>query len=359
MSERTGRVVPCLRTALLAVISCMAGALATHAQSHAELMRFAGEMADRGSWREARYRWESVRSQRPDDAKVLNNLAVVSEVMDDRDGALELYRQAALLAPGGEDIEENLRRFRHFWRYNHNWEPDDTAIASAASPSPAPAGEAGEHGEQQNKKKKEKSKTARVVVRLPVPPRIEVRDDEKLLVTSFRTGENILLDTNHEMVEFLRGEFRKYTPLEVLDIDPPPAIPEQTVEDLLANVEFWQYLGRNFEAGLIVSGVVSYTREDISGFRDVDVVSVETGQKVRQNQFVEQEEFRYVVDLFFMDGPTGTVRFRDRLQRAVVFQGQQNDPIAAFYTLSESIAADILAVVAPRIREDSRVIFLR
>ena len=48
-----------------------------------------------------------------------------------------------------------------------------------------------------------------------------------------------------------------------------------------------------------------------------------------------------------------------RLQRAVVFQGQSNDPVAAFFSLSESVAADVLAVVTPRVREDSRVIFKR
>ena len=92
-------------------------------------------------------------------------------------------------------------------------------------------------------------------------------------------------------------------------------------------------------------GVVSYTRNDVSGFRDVDIISAETGQKVRQSQFVEQEEFRYIVDIFFLDGATGELLFRDRLQRAVVFQGQSNDPFAAFFSLSESIAADVLAVV--------------
>ncbi|MDB4324885.1 hypothetical protein N9971_00925 [bacterium] len=207
--------------------------------------------------------------------------------------------------------------------------------------------------------KKQKGKTARVTVRLPVPPRLEIRGDEKLLVTSFRAGENAMIDTNNELVDFLRGEFRKDTALDVLDIDPPPAIPEQTIPDLLANREFWQYLGRNFDSEIIVSGVVNYTRDDLSGYQQVDVISPSTGQKVRQSRFVEQEEFRYVVDLFFMDGPTGTLLFRDRLQRAVVFQGKSNDPVSAFFAMSESVAADVLAVVTPRIREDSRVIFKR
>ena len=68
---------------------------------------------------------------------------------------------------------------------------------------------------------------------------------------------------------------------------------------LLANREFWQYLSREHGADLIVSGVVTYGRADVSGFRDVDVVSSRTGQKVREMRFVEQEEFSYGdVDFF-------------------------------------------------------------
>ena len=34
-------------------------------------------------------------------------------------------------------------------------------------------------------------------------------------------------------------------------------------------------------------------------------ISPTTGQKVRQTQFVEQEEFSYDLDVFFIDGGTG------------------------------------------------------
>jgi hypothetical protein len=194
---------------------------------------------------------------------------------------------------------------------------------------------------------------------LPVPPRLVLDGSEQVLVTSFLSEETNLLDTNRELVRFLRSEFRKYTEHTVPEINPPPAIPEQTVEDLVANHEFWKHLGRNYDSDLIVSGVITYDRVDISGFQDVDLVSSTTGQKVRRNRFVEQEEFRYALDLFFIDGATGTLRFRDRLHRNVVFQGLQNDPIAAFYALSESIASDVLAVVTTRTRADTRTIFKR
>ena len=39
------------------------------------------------------------------------------------------------------------------------------------------------------------------------------------------------------------------------------------------------------------------------------------------------------------------------------YVGQANDPLTAFYDLSERIAGDVLSVVSPRSREDMRVIF--
>ena len=166
-----------------------------------------------------------------------------------------------------------------------------------------------------------------------------------------------MLDVNRELVRFLRSELRKNTELAILPVIPPPAVPEQTLGDMIANAEFWKYLGREFGADLIVSGVMLYDRRDSSGFRDVDVISPTTGQKVRQSQFVEQERFKYELDIIFMDGKTGELLFRDRVQRSAVFRGTQNDPITAFYELCESIAPDVLAIVRPRTREDVRFVF--
>ncbi len=353
MPSRIRLGTPSLKTLRIALSVCLLASLAlvgaapVSAQSVPEVMAFAADMAERGSWREARYRWELAEDKRPGEPKVLNNLGVAYEVMGDTTVAREYYRAAAAAAPGDPSVQENLRRFTHFWRQVWNEEDGDAGTEEIVG--------YGEH--LQGKPKKLKGKPIRVQVGLPVPARLEIRGDEKLLVTSFLAGENNLMDTNRELVRFLRAEFRKDTELDVLEVNPPPAIPEQTVEDLLANYEFWRYLGRNYESEIIVSGVIQYDREDLSAFQNVDVYSERTGQKVRRTQFVEQEQFMYFVDLFFIDGKTGTLMFRDRLQRAVIFQGTMNDPINAFYSISDSIAADVLAVVVGRTRADTRLIF--
>jgi hypothetical protein len=316
-----------------------------------EDLRFAAEMARRGNWREARFRWEQAARQQPDNPRLRNNLGVAAEALGDIEQARTQY-QAALSRSRDENIEDNLRRFERFWRSRPA--PGEPAPANDAAPEdPMPPGAA--VGEPV----KGDGKPMRVTVALPVPPQLDPGGARTLLVASFLTDDSALLDVNRELVRALRTEYRKHTELDVLEITPPPAVPEQTLEDLIANSGFWTHLGREYGADLVVSGVVTFERRDASGFQDVDIVSPTTGQKVRTSQFVEQEQFVLAFDVLFMDGRSGGLRHRDRLQRSAVFRGTQNDPLTAFYELSESVAPDMLAIVNGRTRDESRVVFKR
>lgn len=310
------------------------------------ILRFAADMARAGNWREARYRWELADREQPGNPAVLNNLAVAAEALGETDQARDHYDRALSLSGGDERIRDNRSRFLR--TLEERAEGEDSSGEDAAPP----AGGGGAGGSSAPK-----GKPLRVTVSIPLRPRLELDDAESVLVASFRAPESSMLDINREIVRFLRSEFRKHASLEVRDVVPPPAIPEQTIEDMLANHEFWRHLSREYEADLIISGVVQFGRRDASGYQEVDVISPATGQKVRQTQFVEQEEFRYDLDVFFIDGATGALLFRDRMKRSVLFRGEMNDPITAFYELSESIAGDVLAVVAPRRRVESRVVF--
>lgn len=302
--------------------------------------RFGVTMARDGNWREAHYRWERVAHARPDDPKVRNNLAVALEALERPEEAREEYLRAARLSSGDSRIESNLSQFERFWA----WALEDEADGEE---EPAP----------QASDRNGKGKTIKVGVALPVPPRMDLAGDRTLLVASFLSDENVLIDSDREIVRFVRSTLRKAGTIEVLDVTPAPAIPEQSVEDLLANAEFWKHLGREYGADLIASGVIRFDRTDHSGYRNVDVISPTTGQKVRRTAFVEQEKFVYDVDLFVMDGDSGALRHRDRLRRSMIFEGSQNDPITAFFDLSESVSEEILAIVSPRSRTETRFLF--
>ena len=59
--------------------------------AYIETMRFAAEMAKRGNWREAKYRWDKAELLEPGNPRVLNNQAVALEAMGDSEGARKLY----------------------------------------------------------------------------------------------------------------------------------------------------------------------------------------------------------------------------------------------------------------------------
>lgn len=317
-------------------------------QATVDLMRFAARMAESGNWREALFRWEQALRFVPNHPRILNNLAAAYEVLGQPDLALRLYEEAVRRSRGDEAIRQNASRASRFW--------ERARSAEGSSEGKEDAGSSAADGRQTGRAKR--GGALRIEVRLPLPPRLDLGGARTILVASFRTDDTELLDANREMVRFLRAELRKHTSLLVLDVTPPPAVPEQAVEEMVANRVFWSRLAREHGADLVVSGVLHYGRQDASGFKDVDVVSPLTGQKVRRAQFVEQERFLFEVEVFFF-GSTGELRFRDRFQRAAVYQGRANDPLTAFHELSGSVVGDVLSVVAPRTRTDQRLIFRR
>jgi len=334
-----------------------------------DTMEFAAEMARDGNWREAKYRWRSVLEGDRQNPRLLNNLAVACEALGQLDEATSYYEEASTHGGGDDRIRGNYRRFTRFVEMVHPERVENGGDGSPATPADAndgadsaealAASTASGGGRNPRNEKKKKGKTTTVSIQLPVPPRLDVDGMSSMLVASFVAANSSFLDVNRELTKYLRREFRKRSPLEVIEAIPAPAIPEQSLEDLLANSTFWKHLAREYGADLIVSGIVDYDRSDVSGFRDVDVVNSSTGQKVRQTRFVEQEEFSYGIDVIFMDGASGTLLFRDRMSQSAVFQGSQNDPIAAFYEMSGAMAGDVLGVITARTRVEGRLIFKR
>ncbi len=325
-------------TALCIFIVLLAGGFPTPAdESPKRALQFAADMAKTGNWREAQFRWEALARAQPDNPRILNNLAVAAEALGLPEPAREHYQRALALDPGDTRIESNQLRFERFWS------KADSDLGAKLDP-------------KQERKTSGKGKPIKITVQLPVPPRLDLAGARTVLVASFLSDDSALLDINRELVRFLRGKLQK-SPLEVLEVTPAPAVPEQTLEDLLENAEFWQHLGREYGADLIVSGIIEYGRRDASGFQDVDRISESTGQKVRSTEFVEQEQFTYRLDVIFMDGASGALRFRDRLQHSAVYRGSQNDPISAFFQISEAMTPDLLAIVTVGSREDPRVVF--
>ena len=297
---------------------------------------FAAEMARKGNWREAMFRWRNAEKTDPDSPAILNNLAVALEVRGEIEEAGEIYARLSELSAATPGIAFNIRGFNRFWK-------KELAVASG--------------GKKERLSPAITKGSLAVEVPLPVKPQLDVSDMGNILVASFLVQETDLLDINREIVRFLRSEFRRSTALIPLDVTPAPPIPEQTLDALAANRKFWQHLGNRHGADLIVSGRVFYDRRESSGYEEVDIVSPATGHKVRQTRFVEMEDFDFNVELLFVNGASGELLWRDTVKRKMRFQGLNNDPITAFHQLAETIVGDVLSIVSPRRRVETRIIY--
>lgn len=97
---------PLLLTLLLPV---SAGASTAKADNE---VRFGIDVAKRGLWQEARFRFERAVELSPDNASALNNLAIALEQQGDFVRAREAYEKALKLKPGSVYIQQNFDLFR-------------------------------------------------------------------------------------------------------------------------------------------------------------------------------------------------------------------------------------------------------
>lgn len=95
---------------LLSVL--LAAGAAQSASSSGEELRFGIEVARKGLWQEARFRFQRAVELDPDNASALNNLAIALEQQGDFDGARAAYEKALELKPGDLYIQQNYDLFR-------------------------------------------------------------------------------------------------------------------------------------------------------------------------------------------------------------------------------------------------------
>lgn len=196
----------------------------------------------------------------------------------------------------------------------------------------------------------------RVGIELPVPPRINTLAVRKILVARFVATEHASLDTGREFVRFVRRELAKGTKFEVLDVD-PPALPEQPAEELPRNSTFWKHIAEEYGADLVISGRIGFTTSDRSGFVQEDVISPVTGQKVRRTVFAEREEYVLDANLWFFKGANGAFLYEDTFRDTQVYDGKSNDALQIFFNLADRMTPDLLGILVPQKRQESRFIY--
>lgn len=82
----------------------------------AEQLKFGVNMARRGLWSEALFRFKQADRIDPENPRILNNLAVAYEATGQFDEALALYRRALERHPGDQELRRNYTRFIEFYQ---------------------------------------------------------------------------------------------------------------------------------------------------------------------------------------------------------------------------------------------------
>jgi len=215
------------------------------------------------------------------------------------------------------------------------------AAALLATPTPAAA----------------KVNEIRVTLQVPTRERIDLTGIRRVVVTQMIVDQETAdVDLGRELVDVLRRDLRRRTRLEP-DGDPPPALPEQPLTELLANTGFWRRLADQHDADLVIAGETSYRTADRSGYEQVDAISPTTGQRVRRTVFVEREAFILDLRLFFLRGSTGELLYEDHFNAEETRTGHGYDRLAALLDLYDQMADDIMGIVSPQPRQVQRTIF--
>ena len=199
--------------------------------------------------------------------------------------------------------------------------------------------------------------TIQVQVTLPIPERIDMTGIDTVLMTRLvLLTDNPRVDLNREMVGLMKRELRKKSPLQVLDVDPPP-LPEQSLDELTANAPFWKEMGEKYGADLILTGSLGYEVTDRSAFVQEDFISPTTGQRIRRTRFADREGFEMHLHLYFIRGRSGKLVYDDRFSQEITVDGRGNDPLTALFSMFDNIESDVLGIIARKDRAESRTLF--
>ena len=113
-------------------------------------LAFGVDMAKRGLWSEAMFRFQAAAKGDPANPRVQSNLGVAYEAQGDFDKALEHYKKALQLAPDNKEIRANYARFVEYYQAYKNPGKAKQGKGSTKGILGSPAAPAGSTGTSDN-----------------------------------------------------------------------------------------------------------------------------------------------------------------------------------------------------------------
>ena len=105
-------------------------------------LAFGVDMARRGLWSEALFRFHQAETLDPRNPRVLNNLGVAYEATGDYDKALGYYKQALQVDPNNREVRANYGRFVEFYQSFKGKEGKNKGTGEGKPGAPASPGQA-------------------------------------------------------------------------------------------------------------------------------------------------------------------------------------------------------------------------
>ncbi len=133
---RSSAAAVCLAAVLFPLAACSS----SNAQPNqaAEQLTFGVDMARRGLWNEALFRFQQAERLDPQNARIQSNMGVAYEAGGQFEKALEAYQKALRLAPNDREIRANYGRFVEFYQGFKGEKTPKVEDSNAPPPTPEP-----------------------------------------------------------------------------------------------------------------------------------------------------------------------------------------------------------------------------
>lgn len=197
----------------------------------------------------------------------------------------------------------------------------------------------------------------RLPIEVKFPPVVESESGDRLLVALARGNEHPRIDVGKEVTRWIRRELSRATALDVLDVPAPP-IPEQRPAKLAVNDVFWNRLGEDFDADLIVAAVASFVAEDRSGFVTRDRIDPMTGQMIRDTEFAERTGFQIRLEIFVLKGDNGALLHSDVWERERIMEGPMREDLNALLSTLEELLPELRGLFLPTSLQEPRYVWV-
>lgn len=123
---------------LLTVVLAACGSRYGRPDQPSSQLAFGVDMARRGLWSEALFRFHQAERLDPRNPRILNNLGVAYEATGEYDKALGYYKQALQVDPNNRELRANYGRFVEFYQAFQGKEGKDKRTEGGQPAAPPP-----------------------------------------------------------------------------------------------------------------------------------------------------------------------------------------------------------------------------